>query len=292
MAGNLIEALEYASRGIRVIPVHGCPGGRCTCQAGADCSKPGKHPRVTDWVNAASDELGQVAEWFAIADTNVGIATGGPADVVDIDGAAGLRQLREVVPAYDNPTRFPGPVAVTGRGWHYYFQPTHLGNKVMVAKSVIDVRSDGGMVVAPNSLHYSGKNYTWLEGHGLDDFEIPVMDPALHRWLRGEGQRRDPASATGRPNGPDTEAGLAVLERAIGKIHLWRREGGRNDNLNKVAFVVGQAVGRGDISDTRRALAELLRAAQAVGLTGTEVPATLKSGVAGGIREPRGRKPR
>ena len=38
----------------------------------------------------------------------------------------------------------------------------------------IDLRGDGGYVVAPPSIHPSGKRYEWVKGSGLDD--IPFAE--------------------------------------------------------------------------------------------------------------------
>ena len=44
----------------------------------------------------------------------------------------------------------------------------------------LDVRADGGQVVAAPSFHPNGKAYEWIEGQGLDDIEL-ITPPT---WLR------------------------------------------------------------------------------------------------------------
>jgi hypothetical protein len=67
-----------------------------------------------------------------------------------------------------------------GGGRHLYF--AHPGglvrNKVGLAPG-IDIRADGGYVVAPPSLHASGLRYVWVEGRAPGRIEIA----ALPDWL-------------------------------------------------------------------------------------------------------------
>ena len=111
--------------------------------------------------------------------------------VVDIDPAHGgkdsLHQLE----------RSHGPLPATlealsgGGGRHLYF--THPGgvvhNRVGLAPG-IDLRGDGGLIVAPPSVHPGGGRYRWAPKRGLGEVE-PAPLPA---WL----VERD-AQQTGHP---------------------------------------------------------------------------------------------
>jgi hypothetical protein len=129
-----------------------------------------KRPAVawTDYQHRRSTGV-EIRRWFAqIPDANVGIVTGMISGLVvlDIDpnkgGDTSLAQLE----------RAHGPLphtveAITGGGGrHVYF--AHPGglvrNKVGLLPG-IDLRGDGGCVVAPPSLHQSGQHYLWLRGH-------------------------------------------------------------------------------------------------------------------------------
>ena len=87
------------------------------------------------------------------------------------------------------------PTARTGGGGlHYYFK--HPGGPVKTCAGLwpnIDVRGDGGYVVAPPSLHPSGRRYTWLTGCSLSDVEVAEA-PA---WLLDKitGRREVPGAA-------------------------------------------------------------------------------------------------
>jgi hypothetical protein len=125
----------------------------------------------------------EVEEWFERwPEGNVGIVTGAVSGLVvlDIDpqhdGEASLERL----------VRQHGPLpstvaAVTGGGGrHLYFaHPSGVvRNKVGLAPG-IDLRGDGGCVVAPPSVHASGKTYSWLEGKSPQQMSLAP----LPRWL-------------------------------------------------------------------------------------------------------------
>lgn len=125
----------------------------------------------------------EVEEWFGRwPDGNIGIVTGAVSGMVvlDIDPKhGGDESLAQLV-------REHGPLPLTieaitgGGGSHVYF--SHPGgivrNKVGLAPG-IDLRGDGGCVVAPPSVHASGKSYGWRIGHSPND--IPLAP--LPEWL-------------------------------------------------------------------------------------------------------------
>jgi hypothetical protein len=79
-----------------------------------------------------------------------------------------------------------GPLPTTieattgGGGRHLYF--AHPGgltrNRTGLAQG-IDLRGDGGYVVAPPSIHPNGRPYHWVAGHSPDDVTLA----ALPRWV-------------------------------------------------------------------------------------------------------------
>jgi putative DNA primase/helicase len=97
--------------------------------------------------------------------SNVGIRTGQEPGLVVLDvdphhgGDESIRQLEaQYGPLPETPT-----VSTGGGGQHFYFQ--HPGFRVPNRSSALgaglDIRGDGGSVVAPPSLHVSGKPYQW-----------------------------------------------------------------------------------------------------------------------------------
>ena len=78
--------------------------------------------------------------------------------VDDVDAEAELKKLE------DQNSRLPPTVeAVTARGRHLFFKWPQRDVRKSASKVApgIDVRGTGGYIVAPPSLHPSGKRYCW-----------------------------------------------------------------------------------------------------------------------------------
>ncbi len=133
----------------------------------------------------------QVSDWFSRwPDANIGVVTGEISGliVLDIDpkhgGDASFDRLEQQF------GRFPATIEATtgGGGRHLYF--AHPGgvirNRAGLAQG-IDLRGDGGYVVAPPSIHMSGRPYVWAAGHSPEEIALAV----LPRWilLRSGGAR-------------------------------------------------------------------------------------------------------
>ena len=113
---------------------------------------------------ATTDPRQIEAWWRKWPDANIGIATGAMSGIVviDVDGANGLAFLKTLVDQHEPLPRTA--IVKTARGWHFYFAlpaqctliPCSTGNG-------LDVRGDGGYVVAPPSRHASGHVYQWCD---------------------------------------------------------------------------------------------------------------------------------
>lgn len=174
-------ALWYCRQGLEVFPVHRIrDNGLCSC-GDPGCSSPGKHPIISNGVRGASADLGLARDrWGLYPKANIGIHTN-KLIVLDVDGSAGVESLdrlcSEDVPFGFEPRkkvleRSP-QVRTGGRGAHYFFKPrpgTNLPNKVGFMPG-LDIRSEGGYVVAPPSNHASGDMYTWVAG--LQEQRVP-----------------------------------------------------------------------------------------------------------------------
>lgn len=168
-------ALGYLGRGWSVIPVE----------------QRAKRPLVA-WLEFENrcPSAGEIERWFARwPEANVAIVSGSVSGlvVIDVDAAHGgevslfrLESEHGALPATVE--------ALTGGGGrHLYFAHPggKVGNRVGLFPGV-DLRGDGGCVVAPPSLHPSGRRYAWARGRSPD--EAPLAP--LPGWLLPGGQAK------------------------------------------------------------------------------------------------------
>lgn len=100
----------------------------------------------------------EVKEWFLKwPDANVGIVTGGVSGVavVDLDGTDGLKSA-------NNLGLMSSIVSLTGNGKHLWYKNVGTIQNAVRLMPGVDVRGEGGYVVAPPSIHESGRRYRFL----------------------------------------------------------------------------------------------------------------------------------
>ena len=173
-------ALDYTSRGWPVFPLWPVRAGRCAC--GTDCKgSAGKHPHgllAPRGVHDATTNPEQVRRWWGQwPDANIGVATGVRAGVMVVDVDAGKGGEESLVQLERDHGALPGTMAVStaNGGRHLYFQ--HPGgqvrNTVGTLGTGLDVRGDGGYVVAPPSSLGRGRDYSWLTPDGVGPAPAP-----------------------------------------------------------------------------------------------------------------------
>ena len=146
-------AIDYIKRGLAVFPLE----------------EKGKRPKTRNGFKDATTDAAQVKAWWQQwPNANIGIATGkrsGGIFVIDLDidedkGIDGYHTLEDW--QREN-GKFPETwTAITGRGgYHLYFHSnSEIKNRAGIIDGV-DVRGDGGYVVAPPSVHSNGNRYEW-----------------------------------------------------------------------------------------------------------------------------------
>jgi hypothetical protein len=198
----LAAGIELASQGLPVFllgrskrPVANCP----------DCPRdnPGHDPAgcghltchgfyaATCNPNRLADMLAAVPGGMLAVRTGTGTGTGAGLVVVDIDPRNGGRIAPELMP----PTR---AVHTGSGGWHLYYQHPGgpLGSKVAGLPGV-DVKADGGYVVAPPSIHpATGRPYRWANTRPIAGMPAALVDAC--RPATGFGGVSRP-SRPGRP---------------------------------------------------------------------------------------------
>jgi putative DNA primase/helicase len=173
-ADMLGAALTYAGAGWPVFP----------------CVPGGKTPLTQHGCLDATTNEAQIRRWWdRWPGANVAIATGAESGLVVLDpdrDKGGLESLADL--QLERGPLPAGPVVRTGGGGeHLYFR--HPGGKIankVELRPGLDVRGDGGYVVAPPSRHASGNEYKWV----ALDAEPPEAPLWLLDLLReGGGQR-------------------------------------------------------------------------------------------------------
>jgi hypothetical protein len=154
-------AQSLALKGMRIFP----------------CKERGKEPAIGDNLRRASTDLNLISGWWQTRNFNIGLATGEGSGVwvLDIDGDEGEETLRKLEAEHGE---LPKTVeAITGKGRHLYFR--WASGIVIRNKQVnpnmpgIDIRGNGGYVLAPPSIHPSGRVYAWSVDSGNNFADAP-----------------------------------------------------------------------------------------------------------------------
>jgi biotin operon repressor len=168
---------------------------------------------VANWRARATTDAAVIEQWWTIwPNANIAVVTGEDLVVVDVDGEDGMRSLEEL--------RLPQTASViTGRGRHLYFQ----GSRATAVEVYpgIDIRGEGGYVVAPPSLHASGARYSWRQPLSEGIERLPDWFPVPGRKSASKAS----ATTTHSPTKPDNQEPFA----------LTLRKGERNDGLYRRA---------------------------------------------------------
>src|SRR5574344_192971 len=147
------SALEYVQMGWAVFPLN--PKDKTPISGSKGFKDATKSPRtIKQWWNKADD-------------MNIGIATGAVSGIFvididqhgDIDGSESLFEWES-----ENGKLNETVCSTTGSGGTHYFYRCPAGVSIKSAAHVIDgvdVRGDGGYIVAPPSTHPNGNRYEW-----------------------------------------------------------------------------------------------------------------------------------
>ncbi len=200
MTDMLRAALYYAKHNLPVFPIWPVirsPGDPakfvCACNKELRCDRPGKHPMAAlvphGLTDATTDPDGVKHFWSMRPDANIAISCTSKLVVLDTDDVESLDELERQHGLLPQTWK-----ARTGRGgFHHYFagDPTQeIRNSTSKVARGIDVRANGGYVVAPPSKHASGGAYTWEFAHRASLAPLPA-------WLLAAA-RSGPKAAAAR----------------------------------------------------------------------------------------------
>ena len=128
------------------------------------CLPRDKRPATLHGLNDATRDPIEIENWWhQNPNYNIAIATGAVSGVfvIDLDGADAETELTKLEAQHGE---LPATVeSITGRGRHLFFKYPErpLRNSAGKIATGIDVRATGGYVIAPPSIHPSGKRYCW-----------------------------------------------------------------------------------------------------------------------------------
>jgi hypothetical protein len=280
-----IAALSYALNGWRVIPLETVKNGACSCWRGGACRSPGKHPMFDTGEKHAAATI--YRDWWARwPEANVGIVTGAASGLVvlDIDPAKGGNESYGALVPVGTPTLS----VVTGSGGlHLYYRypgeavPCRVG-----FRPGLDLRADGGLVVAPPSRHKSGGVYSFL------DTSTPIMPmpPELIAALAPVKPAPQPLGKVRPFRGALAPYAEAALQREAESVATHPAGSGRHVRLYAAAAALGEMIASGMLP--RPIVEERLREACGVnGMFGEgrerEIEKTIAAGIDQGMRAPR-----
>jgi hypothetical protein len=186
----LQAALAYAANGWQVFPVP--PGDKKSYKAA-------KHSNGRRW-GATTDAEEIKADWRKWPDANIGLPTGPEtgffvveADTIEghgVDGIANLRALEAEHGALP-PTRMAQ--SPSGSLHHYFRWPTDgrkIKNSAGALAPGVDVRGEGGMVVAPPSVRPGKGAYQWLNQLPMAEAPPWLVDLIVENEAKPEGGAR------------------------------------------------------------------------------------------------------
>lgn len=176
-------AIEYAKKGFAVFPL----------------KYRDKVPLTRNGCKDATTDAAQIKAWWQkYPNVNIGLATGSVSQnvfVIDLDidedrGIDGYHSLEDWQREHGD---FPETwTAITGRGgYHLYYRGNgKIKNRAGIIDGV-DIRGNGGYVVAPPSIHKNGRRYEWE--YSPDEFEIAKADNNVEYFLSHDDQKQGTA---------------------------------------------------------------------------------------------------
>ncbi|WP_084080249.1 bifunctional DNA primase/polymerase [Edaphobacter aggregans] len=202
---SLEDVLRLAARGWRIHP----------------CKARDKVPFLTNWQDKATCDPSIIEQWsITYRDCNWAVKTGADSGiwVLDCDGEKGANSLSEMTGSHGD-LWLKTLTAITSNGQHSYFEnppDIRIRNSVEKLRPGLDVRGDGGYVIAPPSLHPSGRRYRWANP---DAAVLPTPEWLLHLLASPTSKQSNTIGKLYETQRNDGLARLAGAERRRGMTH-------------------------------------------------------------------------
>jgi len=298
LSPNGLVALDLAQHGFYVFP--------CQSKVGCDGDKT---PLISSWRESSTYDPELISQWWRRHPHALIAIDCGKSDIIVIDAdrhseeVDGVANLQEILGSDLAIVGCP-IVETAGNGLHLYFAQPHqdrFRNSRGALPPGIDVRGDGGYIIAPGSARLLGAG--WVQRISSPDLleakaasTLPQLPEKLFRRIRklNASTIRSPEAVRVEKFNQFTSSGtgsrayaLVALKEETNRLTNASR-GTRNITLNSVAFRLGSFVARDWLS--RAEVESALK--QACLLNGlskespTEVQRTISSGLLAGINTP------
>ncbi|TLP42663.1 hypothetical protein FDK21_19310 [Cohaesibacter sp. CAU 1516] len=291
----LDHALALAEKGFAVFPAN----------------PSNKKSLIKAWQENATKDPDQIRQWWVRwPRALIGAPTGWGCDlwVLDLDAKVDdvtgeVIEVADLIAIVEEAIGEPLPqtlaTATPRGGRHLFYRMPSDGREVRNRNPLmenIDVRGEGGYVIVPPSIRADSAVYRWADE--VDPVEAP--EALLDLVIKPVEQAEEEGGAAPAVKG-DFQSTLAEEDEAVrkyalaavdGECHAVRTcgKGGRNNQLNKAAFSIGQLVGA-QVITRAMAFGLLQDAAQSNGLMKDDgakaVQATINSGLNDGANHPR-----
>lgn len=227
----------------------------------------GLHPK--HFAPIAGVPLALQSKHYWLSATGYCVAPFGGIVALDFDVSEALQQALTAVPALANTTQ-----VTTSKGVHLYVRLPQVVNRVLVwrhdGQEMASLRcwESGSYVIGAGSLHPSGMTYEWARKVKPIELSVTESEALLNLLNSGRQERQAPNSrAVAYARGA-----LGIARSEIAAAHV----GVRNSTLFVQARKVYAYVKAGLLSESE-VTESLSEVARAVGLSESEVKATLRS---------------
>jgi hypothetical protein len=224
--------------------------------------------------------------WGRYPKAMIGLPTGSPTGffVLDIDNKPGAANGFDWLEAMETEHgHLPETARVTtpNGGMHVYFKHDEGVRNRGALGAGVDIRGEGGYVIAAGSSMGDGRRYDWADDvREIADSPAWLLDLVKPKAVPADASRYLPT-----PAGTNNAYVDAAVDRELADL-AGAPMGDRNNNLNDAAFNLGQWVGGGHVgeSDARSWLQDVARG------WGRDLPRsfkTIENGLKAGILSPR-----
>src|SRR5208282_3828464 len=164
----LEQALAYYDQGLTIIPL----------------KQGDKTPALKSWLEYEKERPSreQTESWFTNNNVNIGIVCGDVSNGLVVQDFDSEEAFTKFFDGNTDKIRADAPTIRTGRGVHVWYRTEEPGIRgFRVEELKMDLKANGGYVVAPPSIHPNGSTYTFLNG---------LREPLLIKDLVGDIRKR------------------------------------------------------------------------------------------------------